>query len=327
MTYAILRTAGHNQVYYKTAGQLAQVEVALCLTSLLHDPVVLEDIGGLSYVTFSTEQPLIQEELQIISRLSPTFGLFLKEGELLRPITLPNTQVLDRSVATILKYQGKTNELFTRMLLNIAYTNCNVSPENTKILDPVAGKGTTLFEALSLGSQVYGVEVQEKSVQEGQNHLKKFLEHGKIKHKTGSLRVSGPNKSFTAKRHTIDFENQHFEMICGDSKYCDQYFSSDFFHIVVGDLPYGVQHGNQAGGKHRSPSGLLHGCVKGWHKVLKKQGVLVLSWNVHVLSREQMEGILEKYGFIVMKEPPFDGLEHTVDASILRDVVVAKKLK
>lgn len=325
MTYAILRNTGHNQVYFQTAATLAQTELQLLQLPLVSDTVQVEEIAGLSYLVFDSLQPLETPDLEKIARFSPTYGLFQKEGELLRPLALPNPQVFDRSVATILKYHGKTNELFTRMLVNIAYTVSNKSPKDIKLLDPVAGKGTTLFEALSLGSSVYGVEVQEKSVLEGHTHLKKFMEQGKIKHKTGAIRVSGPNKSFTAKRHTVELEQQHFELVCGDSKFCGDLFSSDFFHVIVGDLPYGVQHGNQAGGKHRSPSGLLHACARGWHKVLKKQGVLVLAWNTLVLPRTQMVEILEKYGFSVCDAPLFLTLEHQVDASILRDVVVAVK--
>lgn len=326
--YAILRHPGHNQVYFQASAPLSLMELQL-LNLPLQNPK-LEDISGLSYLSFSMDAPLTDSQMEAVARLSSTYGLFTKEGELLRPVTLPDPQVHHRSVGTILKYQGKTNEIFTRMLLNIGYAQGNIHPTHAKVLDPVAGKGTTLMEAFSLGSDVYGVEVQEKSVVEGQAHLKKFLEQSKTKHKTGSIRVSGPNKSFTAKKHTIDVavspeKNQHFELIAEDSKYCGSLFSADFFHLIVGDLPYGVQHGNQAGGKHRSPAQLLTSCLRGWQKILRKKGVLVLSWNTLVLSREKMVDLLEKNGFSEVVHQDFPNMEHRVDASILRDVIVARK--
>lgn len=321
--YALLRHPGHNQVYFQNSAQLAVEEMKGMGLPL--EQVELEEIGGLSYVVFSCEQALTEEQLLVLSRVSSAFALFQVEGEKLCPVLLPNPQVLDRSLGTILKYQGKTNEIFTRMLLNLALAQGGFSPDQVKLLDPVAGRGTTLFEALALGADVYGVEVQEKAVLEGQAHLKKFLEHGKIKHKTGGIRVSGANKSFTAKRFTVDLETgkkQHFELVYGDSKDCAQLFTQNFFHVIVGDLPYGVQHGNQAGGKHRSPATLLSSCLRGWHKVLKDNGVLALSWNLLVFSREDMERHLLKNGFQVLK---LDDLSHQVDGSIRRDIVLCKK--
>lgn len=340
--YALLRNPGHNQVYYQQSAPLALAE--LRLSSLEVEQLRLEDCCGLSYLCFQTKAPLEEAQLEEIARNSSLLGLFATEGdalEKLQPIALPNIQVLDRSLGTILKYSGKTNEIFTRFLLNIAFSQGNFSPKHCKVLDPVAGKGTTLFEAFALGCDVYGVEYQEKAVQEGFLHLKKFLEKGKYKHKCDSRRFSGENKSFTAKRNSIQLSlkqqadpknpnsqefQREFMLVSGDSKYCHQLFSPNSFHVLVGDLPYGVQHGNQAGGISRSPAQLLSSCGKSWHKVLKKDGVLVLSWNTLVYPREKMEEALERAGFQVQHSEALSALQHPVDASILRDVVVAKKV-
>lgn len=321
--YAILRNAGHNQVYFQNSLPLAQAELELSALPLAN----LEEkiLGGLSYLSFTTEELLSEENLKKISRLSFVYGLFQVENDLLRPLMLPDVQVFDRSLTTILKYAGKTNEIFTRFLCNLALAQGNFNPSGVKLLDPVAGRGTTLFEGFSLGCDAYGVEIQEKSVSEGYQHLKKFLEKGKHKHKTKTIRFSGENKSFTAKRYQIMTENQHFELISGDNKYIDQLFSQNFFHIIVGDLPYGVKHGNQASGLSRSPQQMIHSIGEKSYNALKKGGVLVFSWNTLVLSREKMVESLEKSGFSVCDEPIFQTLAHQVDASILRDVVVAKK--
>lgn len=328
LRYAMLRNSGHNQVYFKVSGELSLHE--LCLLNLPIYEVKLEEIANLSYLTFGVESSLRESELEKISRLSSVYGLFQVEEGLLRPVVLPDSQILDRSLGTILKYQGKTNEIFTRMILNLGLSQVDLPLNQVKLLDPVAGRGTTLFEAVSLGVDAYGVELQEKSVGDGVGHLKKFLEQGKIKHKTNAIKVSGPNKSFTAKRHTVDFtvENEpyHFEMVQGDSKFCKELFPSQYFHLLIGDLPYGIQHGNEAGGKHRSPAQLLSTCLGGWHKVLKKEGILVLSWNALILSREKMVEQLGRQNFQVLSDEHWDNLAHKVDNSILRDVVVCKKM-
>ncbi|MFI3254865.1 MAG: hypothetical protein R3Y63_11100 [Eubacteriales bacterium] len=321
--YAILRNPGHNQVFYENSAQLALAELESLSLSLTE--VQLLEIAGLWYLAFSVENPLTQEALEKIARLSSTYGLFQREGELLRPIPLPNVQVFPQSLATILKYQGKTNEIFTRMLLNFALSQGNYAPKEVKLLDPVAGRGTTLFEGFSLGMNVYGTELQEKAVSDGFAHLKKFLEKGKYKHRKEERRFSGENKVFTAKKHSIFCENQEFQFISADSKYVNQLFSKNFFHIIVGDLPYGVQHGRTAGGKSRSPAQLLTSCARPWYDVLRKDGVLLLSYNTLVIPRDKIVEILESKGFVVEKEGVLANLSHKVDASILRDIVVAKK--
>lgn len=321
--YVILRSPGHNQVFFQNSGHLSIAELELTLPSRTSAEEC--QIAGLSYLKFTTAEPLSPSDLEKVATLSATYGLFQQEGDCLRPILLPDPQVFHRSLGTILKYSGKTNEIFTRMLLNIALATGKQDYQGAKILDPVAGRGTTLFEAFALGADVYGMEIAEKSVSEGYQHLKKFLEKGKHKHKTNSIRFSGPNKSFTAKRYTIDCDKQHFELVSGDSKYCEELFSQNFFHAIVGDLPYGVQHGNHSGGLSRSPAQLLATCGQAWYKCLKKGGVLVLSWNTLVLPKEKLWEILEKQGFQIQKEAPFDGLGHPVDNSIFRDIVVAKK--
>lgn len=323
--YVILRTPGHNQVYFQNSATLSQEELALTGLPLTH--IQEKSLGGLSYISFSAEEELSPTHLEALSRLSFLYGLFQESQGQLTPVLLPDPQVLHRSLSTILKYSGKTNEIFTRFLVNLAFSTANIHPKEGKLLDPVAGRGTTLFDGLSLGASCSGVELQEKSVTDGYNHLKKFLEVEKIKHKTGSIRVSGAGKSFTAKRHTVDFNSQHFELICGDSKYTNQLFSKETFHVVVGDLPYGVQHGNHAGKLQRNPAQLVGVCAPGWREVMKPQGVLVLAWNTLVLPRDKMEETLQRAGFQVLKNDHLTNLAHQVDASIQRDIVVAKKAK
>lgn len=322
-TYHILRNPGHNQVYFKHSAHLCEKE--LLLSGLPLKNVQETVLGGLPYLSFQKEADLETPQLEVLSRLSFLYGLFQAEGQLLAPMSLPDPQILDRSITSILKYSGKTNEIFTRFLLNLALSQINAPLSQVKLLDPVAGRGTTLFDALSLGASAYGIELQEKSVSEGYQHLKKFLELEKIKHKTNTIRFSGPEKRFTAKRYSIQLESQQFELICSDSKEAKALFPKETFHIILGDLPYGIQHGNHSGKLQRSPAQLLSTCAPSWREVLKPQGVLLLSWNTLVFSRAKMEETLAQAGFQILKNDHLLALAHQVDASILRDVVLAKK--
>lgn len=321
--YAILRNPAHNAVYFQAAEGLARHELSLSKLSV--EQIEIITICNISYLGFQTANPLEQQQLQVIARLSSTYALFERQNDALIPVALPDPCVYDRSLGTILKYKGKTNEIFTRMLVNLALFTANIPPQSAKLYDPVAGRGTTLFEGLTLGMEVYGTEVYDKNVTEGYTYFKKFLEKGRIKHKTKVIRTSGENRSYTAKRHMVDTEQSHFELVEGDCRFADKLFSKGFFDCIVGDLPYGVQHASKTGGLSRSPAYLIEEAGQAWHTVLKKSGVLVLAFNSLVVSRKKLAEILEKQGFCVLEQDGYQKLEHQVDASILRDVIVATK--
>ena len=98
---------------------------------------------------------------------------------------------------------------------------------------------------------------------------------------------------------------------------------------MVGDLPYGVQHGNVTGEKQtsltRNPAELLESCLPVWAEVTKPGGALVFAWNTHVLSREKMTQLFAKHGLTVQNEGAYLGFEHRVDQSITRDIIAAVK--
>ena len=345
ITYAILLHPGHNRVYFSTSKTLSLHELTIALRSFQGSfgPEELRELAGVPYITFTSQTPLPPQQLTDLGRLSPVYALFRLEenadGPILSPLALPESRYMDSSVSSILKYTGKTNELFTRMMLSVAYHSLPTPPrEPVRVLDPIAGKGTTLAECLIRGWDAYGVEIGDKAAGEAFTYMKKYLETEKYKHEAQNQRISGPNRSFTARRYQItlahnkdEFKHspRQWEMVAGDSQYCDHYFRHGFFHLIVGDLPYGVQHGNVTGQSQgsltRNPCQLVEKCCPAWHKVLMKNGILALSWNSFVLSWEDLAAVLERHGFQVFREEPYHSFEHRVDQAIRRDLIVAEK--
>ena len=89
------------------------------------------------------------------------------EGPFLRPLETTFVPFLPLEMAEICRYKGKTNEVFTRVLLNIAVFAGAFTHQYTgrlRILDPLAGGGTTLFLALSDGYDAFGIEHQKQDV-------------------------------------------------------------------------------------------------------------------------------------------------------------------
>lgn len=341
--YAILYHPGHNRVYYEESKRFCLYELAaLCQRAgLTLEEVQLARIGGVDYITFACPEPLEGRAIQDLFHLSFLYALFERTGDgLLRPVAAPDFRALDPGISSMLKYTGKTNELFTRTMVNLAVSAAD-PPRNERIrlLDPVAGKGTTLFEAASCGYDAYGVEIGDSVVAEAYHFFKQYLERARMKHTFHKERVSGPHKSFTATRYSFRYaaDKEAFkgdsaltlELVAGDSAHADTYFRRESFHVLVGDLPYGVQHGNVTGQKQnaltRNPKELVSRCLPGWRAVLKTGGALVLSWNCQVLPRQALAQIMREAGFTVLEDEAYSHFSHRVDQSIQRDVIVARK--
>ena len=345
--YAILGNPGHNRIYFQESKGFMVNELAVVGRALSTPVEAVEpkEIAGIFYLTFSTSSPLAQRDVALLSRLSFFYALFEvgKTGEL--PCFLVPVEKVplywEDSIGSILKYTGKTNETFTKMMICMAGALSDFDPlERLFLLDPIAGKGTTLFEGVCLGYDTAGIEIGDKVTGEAYHFFKRYLETEKLKHTAKTQRVSGPGKSFTAVRYTFEFARskeeyreeagrRQLELVAGNSQYAASLFRKNSFHLLVGDLPYGVQHGNVTGEKQssltRSPSQLLRACLPGWHTVLKKGGVLALAWNLFVFPREEMIRLLADFGFSPFTGGVFDGFAHRVDQAIQRDVILAKK--
>jgi DNA modification methylase len=344
--YAILCNPGHNRVYFETSLKLSVSEFIVVMQkfSIKFEDVRQENIDGIDYLTFQTTKELSQSDIKIISDLSFVYAFFeikkIDDELYLKPIKKIKEDFVDESISTILKYTGKTNEIFTRMMINIAFYSQS-NNKNIRLLDPIAGKGTTLYEGLIKGYNVYGIEIGNSIVNESYHFIKRFLETAKYKYGYSSAKISGPNKSFTALKHIFEtaktkeeFKSKNtktIELIAGNSLYVDKYYKKNFFDIIVGDLPYGVQHGNVTNEKQssltRNPTELLNACLPSWLAVLKPNGAIVLAWNSNVLPRKKMGQLFEEQGLVVKNDDVYLQFEHRVDQSISRDIMVAVKDK
>ncbi|MEG0430109.1 MAG: DNA methylase [Anaerovoracaceae bacterium] len=337
--YAVLANPGHNRVYFEASKKLAISELEIVFKGATN--IKEEYIGGVFYITFEHDKELDIDNIETLSKLSFVYALFeLVEDKLLKPIELVNYKYVNDNLSTILKYTGKTNELFTRMMINVALASSDTNAKgDVNLLDPIAGKGTTLFEGLIQGFNVYGVEIGDKVVNESYHFMKKYMEIEKYKHERKIDKITGKGKSLLGRRYAINIartkeelrnkETRHFELISGNSINSDQFYQKNFFDIIVGDLPYGVQHGNVTREKQssltRNPVELINGCCSSWYKILKKGGVMVLSWNSFIVPHSELKKLLEDVGFRVLDEDRYSSFEHMVDKSIKRNIIVAKK--
>lgn len=341
--YAILIQPGFGKADADAARQLCLQEFAAVakLMNQTIDAIEHAAIGGVPAIIFRCDGALSEADVALLRRLSFFYTLF-EAGDCggrraLLPVELQGSRYFPDHLGSMLKYAGKTNERFTRMMINLAVSACQTGNKGVmRLLDPMCGKGTTLFEALIDGMDVSGVEITRSYWQESQTYLVKFLEMGRYKHKTSSETVpdsrgrkQGDVFLLTMANSKADYDagnTRAMRLVHGDSKQTGLFFKRASHDILVCDLPYNVQHeGKGASTGREDLAKLLDQCLPGWAAVLKPGGCAVLSFNEHTLKRASVEESMEKIGLAVLREEPFCGCPHRVDQGIRRDFVVAVK--
>ncbi|WP_322803152.1 DNA methylase [Vibrio alfacsensis] len=338
--YAILANPGHNRIYFDSAMSIACSELKAILDSERVDVTEIgcQEVGLPAALVFSCENELSEMQSCKIAASSIYYALFeVREDGLLRPIQAPAFNTFPESMSQILRYTGKTNEQFTRLMVNLGISAANTGCTQLTLMDPMCGKGTTLFEGLIHGLNVVGVEINAKWVQEIQTFIVKFMKKGRFKHKVSKeKRTSGGKKVadgfvIEAAADKEDYSKgnlQIMKLYTADTRIADQVVKKNSVDVMVSDLPYGVQHGskNAKDSKlNRSPLELLNEALPAWKVVLKKQGSVVLSFNEFTLKWKDVASLFEEQGWKVLSEAPYIGYLHRVDQSINRNIIVAVK--
>ncbi|GAB3622428.1 SAM-dependent methyltransferase [Mariniluteicoccus endophyticus] len=332
MDHLMLVNPSSNRVYAGHAARLAAAELAI--TAELDD-VAPVTVAGVDYLGFSAEPS--DDLLAAVARQSAYLALFQREGDVLRPVEVPTVDVLDDDLVTIPKYPGKTNEQFTRLLLNVTLAAVDADDSRAwTVLDPLCGRGTTLGQAWLLGLDGAGVEADVKAVEQMAAFYKTWLRRKRLKHTAAMTPVRREGKSlgkrFDAKVNLADGGQLTATVFTGDTRQSAALYGKRKFELVVADAPYGVVHGSQqtdvrgvSGKRDRSPAGLLGESIKVWASQLTPGGALGLSWNTLGVPREDVATHCAAAGLGVREEGPWLELAHRVDSSINRDILVAVK--
>jgi SAM-dependent methyltransferase len=362
--YAFLILPSHNRVYADAAPALARAELAV-LSAALPDGEIDEEsvaetvIGGVPYVAFEAGE-LSERDADVLANLSSLYALFEIAGsELPRPVLRPVPQHrldrLDDDLLTILKYPGKTNEQFTKLLLNVTLASSDFAGDfagepggrRLAVLDPLCGRGTTLNQALMYGFDAYGADIDARDVEAYAVFIQRWLKDKRLKHQADFSPVRRDRK-VVARRLTAQFaatkdeykagDVQRLEVVETDTARIGEFFRATSADLVVADLPYGVQHGSHASGRAgagprapgggplaRSPLDLLRAAAPAWVKALRPGGALGISWNTLVARREDAAAALAAAGLEVLDSGPYRAFRHRVDQAITRDILIARK--
>lgn len=326
--YALLVLPAVNRVYGQAAPGLTSSELAVFGETVLNGRIAgmgRREFGGVPYVTFSADE-LTERDVRLLSNLSSAYALFEVRGDAaLAPITLSPLDRYDDDLLTIPRYVGKTNESFTKLLLNVALA-CSATDfldGSIRVLDPLCGRGTTLHQAFMYGFDACGVEVEAPAVEAYEKFFVQWLQDKRLKHKVETARIRRDGK-VTGHRTDITVGESKAAIKAGDAatitivqddtRFVADHFKKNSFDVLVADLPYGIQHDTR--------DLLLADALPGWLRVLKPGAALALAWNTRVLERADLVSQLSDAGVEVRDSPPFHGFEHRVDRTIQRDLVV-----
>jgi hypothetical protein len=312
LRYALLLAPSANRVYNRSAAALVTEELQ-AFGGLEIQPSI--SLGGHDYLVFETEP----DHLRVLANASSVYAFFeLVDGELLRPVVVEPLARFDDDLITIPKYAGKTNEHFTKLLLNVTAmaTRWGFLDRKFTVLDPVAGRGTTLNQAMMYGWDAIGIEHDRKDVDAYAAFLKTYLRRKQIKHTADITPLRREGRKLGRRFDATIAKEQTVTLFEADTVLARSLMRARSVDMIAGDLPYGVVHSTG------SPVALLEAALPGWAELLREGGAIGLSWNIHFAPREQAMDILEKH-HLVPVEAKF---EHWVDQGITRDIVVARKL-
>jgi len=334
LRYALLVSPSTNRVYAQAAGALAAAELqvvsAQALGGALSD-IEQQTLGSVGYVTFRAEA-LDERALGWLSNLAATFALFsLDDAGKLSPLDLRRWDQLDSDLVSIQKYSGKTNEAFTKLLLNVTLAASAFAGERRtlSVLDPLCGRGTTLNQALMYGFHATGVELDKKDFEAYSLFILRWVKDKRLKHNAVMGHVKGHSKldlelGVTKERFKAG-DTLRLNYVSADTHAIADVFQPRSFDLIVTDAPYGVQHGAQSGdATSRKPLELLASALPIWRATLRPGGAIGIAWNNLVLRREKLAQLLTENGLEVCTTPAHEAFEHRVDTSIQRDLIVAR---
>ena len=336
-TLALKITPQRSTQYANMTEKLAQPELLASPLGAVITEIKPVTFAGQAYLLVSLDSESMSSQCFELQEILPRLGATSEayeffehigdvEGPFLRPVETTFVPFLPLEMAEIRRYKGKTNEVFTRVLLNIAVFAGAFTNQYTgqlRILDPLAGGGTTLFLALSDGYDAFGIEHQKQDVDTTIVFVRQYLNGIHIPYKELNERGRRMGRRY---QFEIGHKGAIRRLVLAHGDTCDANLhmqevpGGPHMHAIVGDLPYGIQHFGEI-------AGMLSKALPVWESMLLPGGTIALAWNATRIERSSMIGLVEQYTRLqIRNDPPYTQFEHTVDRIIKkRDILVAVK--
>lgn len=298
--------------------------------------VSVQEMAGEPFLTFETQRMTGEAWRELSRHSSVCLAAQVGEDGSLVPLERFVRGVMPDELPHVLKYKGKTNADFTYLMLHCAKAASAFAQTDAplRVLDPMCGKATTLFCAVCEGHHAVGIETDIKALREADTYYARFLKLHRLKHRrteqSRTLRKSGsaPCVCYEAAADAQAMKQGaviSLEMINGDAARAAEMVKPNSCHLVVSDLPYGVQHAPKENGEIPALARLLRRVAPGCASVLKPGGAMAFSFNLNTLRRREVEQALAEAGMEVLAQGPYADFSHWVEQAVDRDVVIARK--
>jgi len=337
MHYRMLLWPHANARYQSETLKLATAELELMLARLAPGAEITADERlGMPCLGIGVNEPLYDVAVEALRRHSLLYGLFEDQDGLLRPLAGRGEAAVGRDLPAILKYKGKTNELFLQLLINVALYAGDYWREGgpLSMLDPMCGRATGLFVAANYGWDALGADVDRGDLKEAEQFFRRYLEYHRLKHTVARLSRT-LKKGGSAAECRFEYAAQAHDprrslsLVCLDAARSGGVLGKNACHLIACDLPYGVRHDAQLDRSQRTGGnwleGLLEKALPDWRAALKPGGAMALSFNAQNLKLERLRALMEGAGLEVLSGGAYDGFAHWVEQAITRDVAVCRK--
>jgi len=342
MKYIMMLWPHANARYQNESAKLAEAELRIILDKVMPDAVIsVDERIGMPMLTIETDRAIEAGALDAIQGHSLMYVLFeLSNDGSFAPVAGREKPWLGQDLPAILKYKGKTNEMFLQMVINVAlYSGCFWQDRHQVLdmLDPMCGRGTALFIAANRRWNATGTDIDHADLKEAEKFLKRYFEYHRFKHSAGreslTLRASKPAP---VSKFVFSDTPEHFKqkdtamlrLVNVDACRIREAFGKNAFHMIVCDLPYGVQHSPQGGkGEKGGLEGLLAKALPGWRESLKMGGTVAVSFNAQNIKLETVRSVMEEAGFEVLSGGAYDSFAHWVEQAVTRDIAVCRRMK
>lgn len=337
MHYRMLLWPHANARYQSETVKLATAELELMLARFAPGAqIVADERMGMPGLDIKTDGPLGDDAVRALRRHSLLYGLFEDRDGLLSPVAGRGDAALGWDLPAILKYKGKTNELFLQLLINTAlYAGAFWQAEEPlALLDPMCGRATGLFVAANYGWDAVGADVDSGVLKEAEQFFRRYLEYHRFKHTVTRLSRTlkrGGNAAECRFEYAPDAHapRRTLSLICLDAANAEGALGRNTYHVVACDLPYGVRHDARMD-RGTAPKGnwleaLLARALPAWKTALKPGGAMALSFNAQNMKRQRLRELMAQAGLEVLEGGAYDGFAHWVEQAITRDIAVCRK--
>ena len=340
--YALLALPSANRVYRGSAPELAVAELGVLDAGVLGGR--LRDIGGariggVPYLVFGSDGPLDDAALGVVAQLSTAYALFEAghDGRL-APVELPPAADLDDDLVTVQKYAGKTNEQFTRLLLNVTAASSAGADRFARggltVLDPLCGRGTTLNTALLAATTPPGsTSTRRPSRRTGPSCARGWSASGSSTgRRTDRCGARAPCWGGGSRRRSPRRGRRTGRARCAVSRWSPPTPSTPPTSSgrppstsSSPTPPTGCSTASRTGVRQaRNPLVLIEEALPVWVRLLRPGGAVGIAWNTLVAPRAELVRLLGAAGLEPLDDGPYRGFEHRVDQAIVRDVAVAR---